>query len=163
MIHEQNDMRGRMTLRMIDKNGLVVVEQHNKNRIVRTGRLLVAQLFGGVSAGTPPTQVSHIAVGTNGDTATDGQTALGAERARTAVTEVLYNDFEETTPEGPVQRVRVRLSAEFDFGEANGPDPLREAGILTADAGGTMYNRVVFQPVTKSNTFQLSLLWEIIF
>lgn len=163
MIYEQNEMRGCMTLRMIDKNGQVVVQQYNKNRIVRTGRLLVAQLFGGVDAGSPPTQVSHMAVGTNGNTAADGQTALGAERARTTLAEVLYDDFEETTPEGPVQRVRVRLSADFDFGEANGPDPLREAGIFTADTAGTMYNRVVFQPVTKSDTFQLSLLWEIIF
>lgn len=163
MIHERNNMRGAMTLRVLDKNGLLIAEQRNKNRIVRAGRLLVAQLFGGIEAGVPPTQVSHIAVGTNGDVAADGQTALGTERARKALTEVAYDDFEETTPQGAVQRIRVRLSAEFDFGEANGPDPLREAGIFTADVDGTMYNRVVFQPVTKSDAFQLSLLWEIIF
>jgi hypothetical protein len=51
----------------------------------------------------------------------------------------------------------------FDFGEANGPEPLREAAIFTAAADGTMYNRVVFDPVTKADTFKLTLIWDIVF
>jgi hypothetical protein len=57
----------------------------------------------------------------------------------------------------------VSLQSVFDFGEANGTDPLREAGIFTAPSAGTIYNRIVFDPVTKANTFKLTLIWDIVF
>jgi hypothetical protein len=59
--------------------------------------------------------------------------------------------------------VRAQVQTVFDYAEANGADPLREAAIFTALAGGTMYNRVVFDPVTKTNTFRLTLIWDILF
>jgi hypothetical protein len=128
---------------------------------------LVAQLFGGVTAGTPPTAVTHMAVGTDATAAADDQAALLAERApRKAIAEVAYSDFDEPQPGGgTVRRVRAALRAVFDFNEANGAAPLREAGIFTSGAagGGVMYNRVVFEPVTKTSAFQLTLLWEITF
>ena len=51
----------------------------------------------------------------------------------------------------------------FDFGDANGAEPFREAGIFTAENGGVMYNRVVFDAVTKTDAFKLTLLWDIVF
>jgi hypothetical protein len=65
--------------------------------------------------------------------------------------------------EGDVKRIRVGLTASFDFGEANGPEPLQEAGLFNAAADGVMYNRVVFEPVTKTDAFKLTLLWEVVF
>jgi hypothetical protein len=62
-----------------------------------------------------------------------------------------------------VLRVRASVKAVFDFNEANGTAPLREAAIFTAAAGGVMYNRVVFDAVTKTNAFQLTMLWDITF
>ena len=56
-----------------------------------------------------------------------------------------------------------RWASEEDFGDANGTAPLREAGIFTAETNGVMYNRVVFDPVTKTNAFKLTLLWDIVF
>jgi len=166
-MQEQNNMRGEVTLRLTDAAGRVIHEQHRKNRIVRAGRQLVAQLFGGVAAGTPPTAVTHMGVGTDATAAADDQTALLAERApRKAIAEITYSDFDEAQPGGgSVRRVRAALRAVFDFNEANGPVPLREAGIFTAAAAGSgvMYNRVIFEPVTKTNAFQLTLLWEITF
>jgi hypothetical protein len=35
--------------------------------------------------------------------------------------------------------------------------------LVTASAAGTMYNRVVFDAVTKVNTFKLTLIWDIVF
>lgn len=166
-MREQINMQGQVTLRLTDAAGRVVHEQHRRNKIVLAGRQLVAQLFGGVTAGTPPTAVTHMAVGTKATAAADDQTALLAERApRKAIAEVAYSDFDEAQPGGgTVRRVRAALRAVFDFNEANGPEPLREAGIFTADAAGSgvMYNRVVFEPVTKTNAFQLTLLWQITF
>ena len=56
----------------------------------------------------------------------------------------------------------MQLTSQLDFGEANDPStPLREAGLLNAD--GVLYSRVVFKDVTKTDTFQLTLIWEIVF
>jgi hypothetical protein len=159
-MNERLDMHGQVTLRLTDRDGNVVAELHRCNRIVRTGRQLVAQLFVGVSGGTPPTQVTHMAVGTGAAPPADDQTGLAAERApRKPIEERTFTDFDDSG----TRRVRVSLRSVFDFAEANGPEPLREAAIFTAASAGVMYNRVVFDPVTKTNAFQLTLLWEITF
>lgn len=163
---ESLDIRGQLTLQLIDQRGRIVLEQKQHNRIVKTGRLMVAQMFGGVTAGTSPTRVTHIGIGTDATLPIDGQTTLLAERSpRKPISVPIYSELTETPAGGgdPVMRVKVALSAEYDFGEGNGAQPLTEAAIFTADTGGIMYNRAVFAPVTKSNAFKLSLLWEILF
>src|SRR6202035_3017515 len=154
-MNESNEMRGRLTLWLTDRGGARHAEQRCDNRIVTSGRLLVAQLFGGVSAGTPPAKVTHMAVGTGGDDPADAQAGLVAEIApRKPISDVQYTQFVETVGSDTTTRVRVSLKAIFDFGEANSSTPLREAGIFTAPAGGVMYNRVKFADVTKTNAFQ---------
>lgn len=166
-MNEQMNMRGSLTLQITDSEGRVVREQQYHNRIVKTGRELVAKLFAGVSSGTPPARVTHMAVGTNATPPADNQTALLAERAprkEILPADVTYTEFDEPVPGGGVvRRVRVTLKVVFDFGEANGNDPLREAGIFTAATGGIMYNRVVFADVNKTLAFKLTLLWDITF
>ena len=164
-MHESNDMRGRLRLLLTDRDGLLVAEQRPRNRIVKSGRTLVAQLFAGVPGGTPPAQVTHMAVGSSPTPAADEQTALLAERApRKPISEVTYADFDEIIGGVTTRRVRSTLKAIFDFADANDPAvPLREAAIFTAAAGGVMYNRVVFEPVTKTSAFKLTLLWDITF
>ena len=162
---ESMDMRGRCTLQLTNTDGQVVHRQVHSNHIVKSGRRLVAQLFGGVSSGTPPAQVSHVAVGTDGTAPTDDDTTLGAQRgAPNPITDVSYTDFDEPVPPSTdvIKRTRVSVTAVFDFDQANGADPLREAGVLTAVTGGVLYNRVVFEPVTKTNAFKLTVLWDIV-
>jgi hypothetical protein len=164
-MHENNDMRGRLRLLLCDAQGRVVQEQHPHNRIVQSGRTLVAQLFAGVAGGTPPAKVTHMAVGTDATPAADNQVRLLAERApRRAISEVSYVDFDEAVAGVTTRRVRATLKAIFDFADANDPAvPLREAAIYTDAAAGIMYNRVVFEPVTKTNAFKLTLLWDVTF
>ena len=64
-MNEKQAMSGFLTLRVSDREGRLVYEQPCKNRIVTSGRRLVAQMFGGVTSGTPPSKVSHMAVGEN--------------------------------------------------------------------------------------------------
>ena len=158
-MQETIDMQGKVRLLLEDREGRIVLDRTHANRIVKTGRQLVAQLFAGVT-GTPPSKVSHMAVGTGGDAATDDQAALVAERARNPVGTPAYSEIVDGTG---VKRIKVSLQTVFDFGDANGTDPLREAGIFTAASGGTIYNRVVFDAVTKANTFKLTLIWDIVF
>ena len=165
-MHESNDMRGRLRLLLCDAQGRVVHQQHPHNRIVQSGRTLVAQLFAGVSGGTPPAKVTHMALGTDPTPAADSQTRLLAERApRRAISEVSYVDVDEAGGGGlSTRRVRATLKAVFDFADANDPAvPLREAAIFTDAVDGIMYNRVVFEPVTKTDAFKLTLLWDITF
>ncbi len=160
-------MHGQLTLRLSNAVGQVIHEQHPKNRIVKAGRQLVAQLFAGVP-GTPPTRVTQMGVGTDGTAVNDDQISLlaprdiSSDRPRKDISEVVYEEFieNEGTPE-EVKRIRVRLTAEFNFGEANGVEPLQEAAIFNTD--GTMYNRVTFEEVTKTDAFKLTLLWDIVF
>jgi hypothetical protein len=163
-MRETIDMMGALTLQLTGRDGVLVHQAHYKNRIVTSGRSLVAQMFAGTSGGVPPSQVTHMAVGTSATLPTDVDTALIAERApRKTISDVDYSEITEGTGANEVKRVRARLTSVFDFGDANGAEPLREAGIFTADTGGVMYNRVVFEPVTKTDTFKLTLLWDIVF
>ena len=102
-----------------------------------------------------------MAVGEGSDPAADGDTALQTQRGdRNPISSTNIS----VVSEGGVDRVHVSLEAVFDFDQVNdAATPLREAGIFTADTGGVMYNRVVFEPVTKTNAFRLTLLWDVIF
>jgi len=164
-MRESINMRGSITVRLTDVEGRTIHQQHRKNQIVRSGRQLVAQLFAGATVGAQPTRVTHIAVGTSPTPTDDGQTALGAERSpRKPLTDITYTDIDEPQAGGgTIKRVKASMKAVYEFDEANAADPLREAGLFTADSGGTMYNRVIFDPVVKNNTFKLTLLWDIVF
>ena len=153
------NMQGRVRLLGQTRDGRLVLDRWHDNRILKAGRQLVAQRFAGV-AGTPPAIVSHMAVGTGADAVTDDQAALVAERARNPVAAPVYTEIVDA---GGIKRIKVSLQTVFDFGEANGAAPLREAGIFTAASGGTIYNRVVFDAVTKASTFKLTLIWDIVF
>jgi hypothetical protein len=157
MITEKIEMHGTLTLRLTDQQGQVVHQTYHRNRIVTTGRELVAKLFAGQVTGVPPTAVTHMAVGTDGTDPTDADTALRAEISPRKLVSVEYSKMTENN----VERIRARLTAIFEFGEANGP--LREAGIFTAAAGGVLYNRVKFDTVTKTIDFKLTMIWDIVF
>ncbi len=55
----------------------------------------------------------------------------------------------------------VTLGATFGYDECNGP--ISEAGIFNASREGTMYNRVVFPEINKTDKLTLSLIWKISF
>lgn len=163
-MREKNEMKGCLTLRLYDREGRLLHDRRHDNRIVTSGRQMVARMFGGVSTGSAPTRVTHMAVGTDATAPADADTALRAQRGgRKQIGEVAYEEFDEPVAGGSVRRVRTRLTAEFDFGEANGNEPLREAGVFNAASGGVMYNRVTFEPVTKTDAFKLTLVWDIVF
>ena len=158
---ETNDIHGNVRLVLQDRTGKTVSDVRFKNRIVTTGRRMVAEFFSGSFAGSPPTAVTHMAIGTDGSDTADTDVTLGAQRGeRKGISSV---QLSEITEDG-VRRVQVALQAVFDFTEANDPNvPLREAAIFNAESGGVMYNRVVFEPVTKTDAFKLTLFWDIVF
>lgn len=160
-MQESVDLRGHLTLQLIDRAGEVVQSISRPNHIVTVGRQLLAELF---AARISPSQVTHIAVGTGGYPPPENdQTELVDERARNPIAEVQFVPADDDT------RVTARLKVIFENDQANddenpeNPGPLREAGIFNAAEGGTMYNRVVFEPVYKTDAFQLVMMWDVTF
>jgi hypothetical protein len=159
-MHESLDMAGRLTIVMRDRKGRVVLEHAQRNRIVAGGRRLVAEMFSGTGSEETTHPISAIAVGTSGQEPADKDAGLAKPRG--APKPVSKVDVSEITDASGVQRIRVQLTTQFDFGEANDAStPLREAGLLNDK--GLLYSRVVFKDVTKTDTFQLTLMWEIVF
>jgi hypothetical protein len=149
-------MKGRLTIRMHDRQGAMVREMAADNDIVMTGRDLVAKLFSKVTIDP----ISHIAVG-KGTTAVDPSKdqKLESELFRKPITPI--DPAKDITPVD--KQVRVVVSTELDFAEGNGA--LTEAAMFNGAnaASSIMYNRVVFPPVNKTSDFKLTLVWEILF
>ena len=152
-ITEAIDMKGRLTLHLENRLGEVQTIAAD-NAIVLTGRDLVVNLFAGLSGAK---FISHIAVGT-------GSTAINADTDSKLSTELFRKPLNKITAQNITTvngRKQLTVSADFQFDEANGT--LSEAGIFNAEKDGTMYNRVLFQPVSKTRDFKLTLVWEILF
>ena len=125
----------------VELNGEVV--QEIPNLVVTTGKGYVASRMKDATA----TAMSHMAVGTGNTAAAAGDTALGTEAARVALT--------STT----VSTNTVTYVATFPAG--TGTASLTEAGILNGSSGGTLLCRTVFATVSKGSSDVMTVTWVI--
>jgi len=125
----------------VELNGEVV--QEIPNLVVTTGKGYVASRMKDATA----TAMSHMAVGTGNTAAAAGDTTLGTEAARVALT--------STT----VSTNTVTYVATFPAG--TGTASLTESGILNGSSGGTLLCRTVFATVTKGSSDVMSITWVI--
>ena len=123
----------------VELNGEVV--QEIPNLVVTTGKGYVASRIKDATA----TAMSHMAVGTGNTAAAAGDTTLGTEAARVALT--------STT----VSTNTVTYVATFPAG--TGTASLTESGILNGSSGGTLLCRTVFATVTKGSSDVMSITW----
>ena len=155
-VSEDLDIKGRLTLQKRNADDEILAEIAVNNTIVLTGRDLVARLF----INQPGIRtISHVAVGTDNAVTTGDDKQLKAECFRKEIG-IIKPDEVVTTNQG---RRKVTISVDLELGEANSTKPLTEAGLFNAQQGGVMYNRVIFSPISKTNQFKLTLIWEIIF
>tara|TARA_E500000331_G_C17209662_1_gene693063 strand:- start:347 stop:775 length:429 start_codon:yes stop_codon:yes gene_type:complete len=131
-------MKGRLTIAINDE-----VVQVVDNLVVTTGKGYVASRMKDASA----TAMSHMAVGTGSTAAAAGDTALGSEAARIALT--------STTVSG------ADVTYVATFGAGVGTAALTEAAILNASSSGTMLCRTVFPVVNKQSTDSMSVTWAV--
>lgn len=156
---ESIELKGQLSLSLSDRDGNTVLTRTAHNKVVTSGRDLVAKLFSAV-ANTPT--VGFVAVGTNDKEVSESDTALAAQLGnRKALGAFDAQKDLSTVGSGDDARRKITRTVELDFAEANGE--LREAGLFTAATDGVMYNRVTFPTVTKTNSFKLTLVWEIQF
>jgi hypothetical protein len=161
-LRDDNEITGRLTLRMHDAEGRIVEERRANNAITFHGRELVGRLFNHKADLGKIPRVSRICVGGSGRAFNPRDTDLAAPVGCTPIATV--EEVETTDAEG---RPRMMLRLTGELGESDSNAELSEAGLFTAPQGdgdaGVMYNRVVFKPINKSAQFKLTLVWEITF
>jgi len=131
-------IKGRLTIAINDE-----VVQEIDNLVVTTGKAYVASRMKDATA----TAMSHMAVGTGSTAAAAGDTALGNESARVALT--------STTVSG-ADVVYVAT-----FGAGTGTAALTEAAILNASSSGTMLCRTVFSVINKGASDSMTVTWTV--
>ena len=142
MLNDNFKVTGDVNITLFNKDGTVKDSREIKNLVVATGKEFIAARMVGT-----PTEMSHMAIGASSTAAASGDTALGAELGRVALT--------SDTSTGAV----VTYTATFPAG--TGAGAVVEAGILNAGSGGTMLCRTVFSVVNKGADDAMSITWTI--
>ena len=119
--------------------------QEAHNLAVTAGRNLIRDFLNGDAV----TGLTHFALGTDGTAVTAADTALGAE--------VFRDVFTQTTKDAAKLTVKYYL----DSSSANG-NTLREAALLNAASGGTMYARVALpDAIVKTTSLAYTFTWDL--
>jgi hypothetical protein len=148
-----------MLLRVRGPDGRTVAERGARNIVLRSGASLVAKLF----AGAPGvTAIDTIGIGYAANPASAELIALvpppadldiPAEALRTALPP---ESFAVATDRAGAVQVRITAT----FRPTRELPKVTEAGLL---AGNTLYNQVVFEPVTLTKGQDVTFFWEIDF
>jgi hypothetical protein len=142
MFQENLKVTGAVAIKVFDKNGVLKQEQNIKNLVVTSGKEFIAAAMVGT-----PTQMSHMAVGAGTSAAAAGDTNLGSELGRVALT--------SDTSSGAV------VTYVGDFPAGTGTGAVTEAGLFNDPTGGVMLCRTVFAVVNKGADDAMSITWQI--
>ena len=138
-------LRGQVTVRVFDAKSMDLLQTVSiKNLVVNAGLQEALDLLFGLGG----TAFGYVAVGSDGTAPAAGDTALGAEIAR--------SDFDSCSRSGQV------VTADTWFGASEGNGTWRESGIFNAASAGKMLSRALFDPViTKDATKVVQVEWSI--
>ena len=142
MIEETIKVTGDVQIKLVGPDGQVKQEQTIKNLVVTTGKQFIASRMTGTT-----TAMSHMAVGSGTTAAAAGDTALGNQLGRVALT--------SATTTGPI----TTYVASFPAGTGTGA--VTEAGVFNAASAGTMLCRTVFAVVNKGADDGMTITWAI--
>ncbi len=140
---DETKATGKLTVEIKDKDGKIKDTRELTNLVVSDGLDFIASRMKDATA----TAMSHMAIGTGSTTAASGDSALGTEAARQALT--------STT----VSSNTVEYVASFAAGTGTGA--ITEAGILNGASGGTLLCRTVFSVVNKGASDSMTITWTI--
>lgn len=143
MLQEQLKVTGQVSIKVVGKDGQVKDTREIKNLVVTTGKEFIASRM----VGTTATEMSHMAVGSSSTAAAAGDTALGSELGRVALS--------SDTASGAV----ATYVATFPAGTGTGA--VVEAGLFNASSAGTMLCRTVFSVVNKGADDAMTITWQI--
>lgn len=138
MLKDDLKMTGRLSIAINDE-----VVQEVPNLVVTAGKNFVASRMKDTTDGA----MSHMAIGTGSTAAAAGDTALGSEADRNALTSTTVTNNE------------VAYVASFGAGEGTGA--ITEAGLFNASSSGTMLCRTVFSVVNKGSADSMTITWTV--
>lgn len=143
MLNDTLHMTGALDIVIKNEQGEVKEEIHVPNLVVTDGKTFIASRM----AGTSSAVMSHMAVGTSSTAPAAGDTTLGGELARVALT--------STTPSTNV------VTYVGDYPAGTGTGALQEAGIFNAASAGTMLCRTTFSVINKGASDTMTITWTV--
>ena len=142
MINDLIKVKGELKLTLTNPQGNVKHEVIVPNLGVTTGKNFIADRLKNNT-----TVMSHMAIGTGSTAAAAGNTALGSEAGRVALTS-------STVTDNAVAYVA-------SFGAGTGTGAITEAGLLNASSSGTLLCRTVFSVINKGANDTLGITWTV--
>ena len=140
---DETKATGKLTVEIKDKDGKVKDTRELTNLVVSDGLDFIASRMKDATA----TAMSHMAIGTGSTAAASGDSALGTEAARQALTSTTVNNN--------------AVSYVASFAAGTGTGAITEAGILNAASSGTLLCRTVFSVVNKGASDSMTITWTI--
>jgi hypothetical protein len=149
-------LRGRLSLTVVDASGCVVGERRGENIVVRQGAQIVADLLSGKASAKP---LNRVQVGFGRETTGIDATALTPPADGNVALEALSSAVSATSFKVQGDRPGVlQLLITTDFAPTVELEGVSEAGLL---AGDTLYNQVVFEPITLRVGQNITFFWEV--
>jgi hypothetical protein len=139
MINDNLALTGALTIAVNNE-----VVQETNNLVVTAGKNWVADRMADAN-----TVMTHMAIGTGTTAAAAGDTALGTELDRNAL----------TTSGGTVTSNTIQYACTWAAGDGTGA--VTEAGIFDASTSGDMLARTVFSVVNKGASDSMTITWTI--
>lgn len=136
-------MTGELRITVTNPEGNVTQETVIPNLVVTAGKNLIASRLKDTTDGA----MSHMAIGTGTTAAAAGDTTLGTEAGRVALTST-------TVTNNAVAYVAT-------FGAGTGTGAITEAGLFNANSSGTMLCRTVFSVINKGAADTLGITWTV--
>lgn len=143
MINSEIKATGRLSVILKDTDGTVKEERSIENLVVTTGLEFIASRMKDAT----DTAMGYMAIGTGTTAAAAGDTTLGTELDRNALTSTTVTSNE------------IAYVASWAAGDGTGA--ITEAGLFNAASAGDMLARTVFSVVNKAANDTLSITWTI--
>lgn len=142
-LYDSLTVEGTCHVQVFDADGALKDERLVGNLVVTTGRDAIIERLDSSPATSQPT---HMAIGTSATAVAAGNTTLGAEIDRNALT--------SNTSSGGV------LTMVGNWAAGDGTNAaIAEAGVLNAASTGTLYSRATFSAINKGASDTLQITW----
>lgn len=143
MLQDSVILKGALKIVLADAQGNIKDEREVPNLVVTVGKNFIASRM----IGTTDNIMSHMAIGTGTTAPAVGDTTLGTEVGRVALTSNVRTDN------------AIAYVATFPAGTGTGA--ITEAGILNASSSGTLLCRTVFSVINKGAADTLGITWTV--
>ena len=145
MVNDQIKLTGELNIVVTGSDGQVKQNTTVPNLVVTVGKNFIASRM----TGTASAVMSHMAIGSGAATPVVGDTTLGGELGRVAL----------TTAGGVATNNVVQFVASFPAGTGTGA--VTEAGIFNNASGGAMLCRTTFNVVNKGADDSIAITWNV--